>query len=42
MLDVAIHDYVNKEEHDADKLFEGTLLKEYHINIDTGKIEEIQ
>lgn len=42
MLDVAIHDYVDKEEHDANKLFEGTLLKEYHIKIDTGKIEEIQ
>lgn len=42
MLDVAIHDYVDKEEHDADKLFGGTLLKEYHINVETGKIEEVK
>ncbi len=41
-LDVSIMDYVDKEEHDAALACSGTLLKEYHVNIDTGEIEEIQ
>lgn len=41
-LDVKVYDYVDKEEHDAKLLFSGTLLKEYQININTGKVEEIQ
>ena len=42
MLDVAIHEYVKGEEHDADLLFGGMLLKEYHIYIDNGDIIEVK
>ncbi len=41
LLDVTIHEYVAKEEHDARLLFSGTVLKEYHVNMETGKVEEI-
>lgn len=41
MLDVAIFEYVDKEEHDAKALFSGMLLKEYFIYIDNGDIEDI-
>lgn len=41
LLDVCVYEYVDKEEHDAKLLFSGTLLKEYHVNIDTGEIQEI-
>ena len=41
-LDITLFDYVDKEEHDADMLFTGTLLKEYWVTISTGEIEEIQ
>ena len=41
LLDVAIYQYVDKEEHDANLLFSGTLLKEYHVNMETGDVEEI-
>ena len=41
LLDVSVYEYVDKEEHDAKLLFSGSLLKEYHINKDTGDIEEI-
>lgn len=42
LLDVSVYEYVDKEEHDAKLLFSGMLLKEYHVNIDNGEIEEIQ
>lgn len=42
LLDVSVYEYVDKEEHDAKSLFSGMLLKEYHVNKDTGEIEEIQ
>lgn len=42
LLDVSVYEYVDKEEHDAKLLFSGKLLKEYHVNKDTGEIEEIQ
>ncbi len=42
LLDVSIHEYVKKEEHNAKVLFSGKLIKEYHINKDTGEIEVIQ
>lgn len=42
LLDVTVYEYVDKEEHDAKLLFSGMLLKEYHVNIDTGEIQEIQ
>lgn len=41
LLDVSIHEYVKDEEHDAVKFLSGELLKEYHVNIDTGEIEEV-
>ena len=42
LLDVTIHEYVAKEEHDANLLFSGAVLKEYHVNMETGEVEEIQ
>lgn len=42
LLDVAVYEYVNKEEHDAKLLFSGMLLKEYHVNKYTGEIEKIR
>lgn len=42
LLEVSIMEYVDKEEHDAKIACSGMLLKEYHVNIDTGEIEEIQ
>lgn len=41
-LDVSITEYVDKEEHDAKIACSGTFLNEYHVNIDTGEIEQIQ
>ena len=31
MLDVTVYEYVDGEEHDADKLFSGMLLKQYFV-----------
>ncbi len=42
LLDVTTTEYVDKEEHDAKLACSGTLLSEYHVNIDTGEIEKIQ
>lgn len=42
LLDVSVYEYVDKEEHDAKLLFSGMLLKEYHVDKDTGEIEEVQ
>lgn len=42
ILDVAIHEYIDREEHDAKILFSGMLLAEYEININTGDIKKIQ
>lgn len=41
-IDVSIYDYVSKEEHDAALMCSGAFLGEYHINVETGKVEEIQ
>ena len=40
-LDVTIQEYVAKEEHDAKMLGSGTMLAEYFVNIETGKVEKI-
>ena len=40
-LEVRIGEYVDGEEHDADKLFGGMLLKKYWVYKDSGDIEEI-
>ncbi|MCI9134100.1 MAG: hypothetical protein HFI31_07930 [Lachnospiraceae bacterium] len=42
LLDVTIMEYVDKEEHDAKIACSGTLLSEYHINMENGEIEKIQ
>ena len=42
LLDVTTYDYVDQEEHNAKLACSGTLLSEYHVNIDTGEIEKIQ
>ncbi len=42
LLDVTTMEYVDKEEHDAKLACSGMLLSEYHVNIDTGEIEQIQ
>ena len=41
ILSVTIHEYVNKEELDAKKLFSGMVLGEYWIYLDNGDIEKI-
>lgn len=40
-LDVAVHEYISGEEHDANALFGGMLLAEYLINLNTGETENI-
>lgn len=40
-ISVTIHEYVKKEEHDANKLFGGMVLGEYIIYMDNGDIEKI-
>lgn len=42
MLDVTVHEYVKGEEHDANLLFSGMLLKEYNVYLDNGDIKKIQ
>lgn len=42
ILHVTISEYVEDSEHDAKKLLDGMLLKEYLVYIDTGVIEEVQ
>lgn len=42
LLFVSIHDYIDKEEHDASVACGGTLLAEYYIDPDTGIIEKLQ
>ena len=41
-LDLTIYEYVDGEEHDANKLFSGLLYNEYTVNKKTGKVEKIQ
>ena len=41
-LDLRVLDYVDKEEHSAKAACGGTLLAEYHIDIATGVVEQIQ
>lgn len=42
ILDVTVQEYVSGEEHDANLLFSGTLLNEYHVYLDNGDIKKIQ
>ena len=41
-LDVSVFEYVKKEEHDANLLFSGQLLKEYLVDKGTGAVEEVK
>ena len=41
ILSVTIHEYLDKEEHDANKLFGGNVLGDYWIYLDNGDIEKI-
>lgn len=41
IINVTIHEYVDKEEHDANKLFSGMVLGDYWIYLDNGDIEKI-
>lgn len=40
-LFVKAHEYVDKEEHSAKTLGNGTLLKSYLVNLSTGEIEDL-
>ena len=40
-LQVDVHEYVDKEEHDANILNSGELLNSYWVNIETGEIEKL-
>lgn len=39
-LDVRVTEYRDGEEHDANELYGGTMLKHYWINSETGEIDE--
>lgn len=41
-LDITVHEYMDKEEHDASKLFGGMVLQHYSVYLDNGDIEEIK
>ncbi|MCM1508901.1 MAG: hypothetical protein NC177_17475 [Ruminococcus flavefaciens] len=41
-IDVTIHEYVDKEEHDANILFSGDVINEYFIYLDNGDIEKVR
>lgn len=41
MLSVDVHQYVDKEEHDADTLASGDLIASYIVYLDSGEIEKI-
>lgn len=38
---VSVHEYIDKEEHDAKVLGGGDLLKSYTVNLETGEIEDV-
>lgn len=40
-LDVEVHEYVDKEEHDAKKLFSGMVYEHFQIYTDNGDIEKL-
>lgn len=41
-LDIRVHEYVEKEEDDAKKLFSGKVVSEYWIYKNNGDIEQIR
>lgn len=42
IINVSIYEHVNGEEQDAKKLFTGKKLAEYHIEVATGNIDQIE
>lgn len=40
-LDVEVHEYMDKEEHDAKKLFGGMVYEHFQIYMDNGDIEKL-
>lgn len=38
---ISVHEYVDKEEHDAKAIGGGMLLKSYILNLETGEIEDV-
>ena len=40
-LSVTIHEYVDREEHDAKELFGGEVLGDYWIDIETGEVTDL-
>lgn len=42
IINVSIYEHVNGEEQDAKKLFTGKKLEDYHIEVATGNIEQIE
>lgn len=42
LLDVRVHEYINKEEHSAKEIFGGMVLEEYYVNKQTGEIEKVR
>ena len=41
ILDITVHEYVDKEEHSAKTIGGGTIYGEYHVHLDTGEVEEL-
>ena len=42
IIDVTIHEYVDKEEHDAAMIATGMLYGQYWVHLDTGEVEKIE
>lgn len=41
-LDVEIHEYIDKEEHDANMLFSGMVYEKFQVYFDNGDIEKME
>ena len=41
VMSIGVHEYIDKEEHDAKVLGGGELLKSYTVNLETGEIEDV-
>ena len=42
IIDVSLHEYVDKEEHDAKKIGDGELYGQYWVHLDTGEVEKLE
>ena len=41
VMSIGVHEYIDKEEHDAKVLGGGELLKSYTVNLETGETEDV-